>query len=84
MRRLAGLMGSFIVAVLVLAQGAAVAQNVPRNRTLVVAQNFDPQSLWPNGTTASTNLNPAAVRLLSRRPEALPSPRRRPRCSTCS
>jgi ABC-type dipeptide transport system, periplasmic component len=25
--------------------------------TLVVAQNFDPQTLWPNGTTASDNLN---------------------------
>lgn len=25
--------------------------------SLVVAQNFDPQTLWPNGTTASDNLN---------------------------
>lgn len=25
--------------------------------TVVVAQNFDPQTLWPNGTTASDNLN---------------------------
>ena len=25
--------------------------------TLVVAQNFDPQTLWPNGTTASDNLD---------------------------
>ena len=25
--------------------------------TLTVAQNFDPQTLWPNGTTASDNLN---------------------------
>ena len=24
---------------------------------LVIAQNFDPQTLWPNGTTASDNLN---------------------------
>ncbi len=31
--------------------GAATAS------TLVVAQNFDPQTLWPNGTTASDNLN---------------------------
>ncbi len=39
----------------------AGAQSVPRNRTLVIAQNFDPQTLWPNGTTASTNLNPGAA-----------------------
>lgn len=25
--------------------------------TVVIAQNFDPQTLWPNGTTASDNLN---------------------------
>lgn len=25
--------------------------------SLIVAQNFDPQTLWPNGTTASDNLN---------------------------
>lgn len=25
--------------------------------TLTIAQNFDPQTLWPNGTTASDNLN---------------------------
>lgn len=24
---------------------------------LIIAQNFDPQTLWPNGTTASDNLN---------------------------
>jgi peptide/nickel transport system substrate-binding protein len=47
--------------VLALAAAAANAQSVPRNRTLVVAQNFDPQSLWPNGTTASTNLNPGGA-----------------------
>ena len=39
----------------------ASAQAVARNRTLIIAQNFDPQSLWPNGTTASTNLNPGAA-----------------------
>ncbi|RVT86532.1 hypothetical protein DXV76_00080 [Rhodobacteraceae bacterium CCMM004] len=30
---------------------AAVAE------TVTIAQNFDPQTLWPNGTTASDNLN---------------------------
>ena len=61
MRRYLGLIGSFIVAIIIVAQGTAAAQTVQRNRTLVIAQNFDPQSLWPNGTTASTNLNPGAV-----------------------
>lgn len=37
------------------------AQSVPRNKTLIIAQNFDPQTLWPNGTTASTNLNAGAA-----------------------
>ena len=32
-------------------------QSVPRARTLVIAQNFDPQTLWPNGTTATDNVN---------------------------
>ncbi|MBM3521929.1 MAG: hypothetical protein FJX57_03140, partial [Alphaproteobacteria bacterium] len=45
-----------------LAQPPAEAQtSVPRNRTLVIAQNFDPQSLWPNATTASDNLNAGAA-----------------------
>ena len=26
-------------------------------KTLTIAQGFDPQTLWPNGTTASDNLN---------------------------
>ena len=52
-----GLAASFLA----LATFTASAQPVPRNRTLVVAQNFDPQSLWPNGTTASTNLNPGGA-----------------------
>lgn len=39
----------------------AGAQSVPRNKTLIIAQNFDPQTLWPNGTTASTNLNAGAA-----------------------
>ena len=47
-----GLAASFLA----LATFTASAQPVPHNRTLVVAQNFDPQSLWPNGTTASTSL----------------------------
>jgi len=37
------------------------AQSVPRAKTLIIAQNFDPQTLWPNGTTASTNLNAGAA-----------------------
>jgi peptide/nickel transport system substrate-binding protein len=28
-----------------------------RAKTLTIAQGFDPQTLWPNGTTASDNLN---------------------------
>ncbi len=39
----------------------ANAQSVPRSKTLIIAQNFDPQTLWPNGTTASTNLNAGAA-----------------------
>ena len=38
----------------------ASAQAV-RARTLVIAQNFDPTSLWPNSTTASDNINAGAV-----------------------
>jgi peptide/nickel transport system substrate-binding protein len=34
---------------------------VPRARTLIVAQTFDPSTLWPNGTTASDNVNVGAV-----------------------
>lgn len=51
-----------------LAAGAAAAAlparaqtAVPRARTLVIAQNFDPTSLWPNATTASDNINAGAV-----------------------
>lgn len=44
-----------------MAAPAATGQSVPRQRTLVIAQNFDPQTLWPNGTTASTNLNAGAA-----------------------
>ena len=29
--------------------------------TLTIAQNFDPQTLWPNASTASDNLNPASA-----------------------
>ena len=36
----------------------AAAMAVPAYaETLTIAQNFDPQTLWPNGTTASDNLN---------------------------
>lgn len=45
---------------LVLARAAA-AQAPPRARTLVIAQTFDPQTLWPNGTTASDNVNVGAA-----------------------
>jgi len=31
--------------------------NVAGAETINIAQNFDPQTLWPNGTTASDNLN---------------------------
>ena len=37
------------------------AAGVPRNRTFIVAQGFDPQYLWPNASTASTNLNCGAA-----------------------
>jgi peptide/nickel transport system substrate-binding protein len=64
MRRLfpltSGLLGMALLALSLLPLQAG-AQQVPRNRTLVIAQNFDPQTLWPNGTTASTNLNPGAA-----------------------
>lgn len=43
----------FLVAAMV---GAATVASASAG-TLVVAQNFDPQTLWPNGTTASDNLN---------------------------
>jgi peptide/nickel transport system substrate-binding protein len=36
--------------------GAAMMASASAD-SLVVAQNFDPQTLWPNGTTASDNLN---------------------------
>jgi peptide/nickel transport system substrate-binding protein len=36
--------------------GEACAQ-ATRANTIVIAQNFDAQSLWPNATTASDNLN---------------------------
>lgn len=41
-----------------LAQGLP---SVPRTRTLIVAQTFDPSTLWPNGTTASDNVNVGAA-----------------------
>jgi peptide/nickel transport system substrate-binding protein len=40
---------------------AAQVPNVPRARTLVIAQTFDPQTLWANGTTASDNVNVGAT-----------------------
>ncbi|WP_292898448.1 MULTISPECIES: ABC transporter substrate-binding protein [unclassified Nitratireductor] len=36
---------------------AAVLVGPAAAETLTIAQNFDPQTLWPNGTTASDNLN---------------------------
>ena len=43
--------------VLTLLLACPVEAQVPRDRTLIVAQGFDPQTLWPNGTTASDNVN---------------------------
>ena len=42
---------SALLSASVLAAGAVGAE------TINIAQNFDPQTLWPNGTTASDNLN---------------------------
>lgn len=43
---------------LVAASALAAAVVLPASGdTLTIAQNFDPQTLWPNGTTASDNLN---------------------------
>jgi peptide/nickel transport system substrate-binding protein len=44
-----------------LATRPAAAQAPSRARTLVIAQNFDPTSLWPNATTASDNINAGAA-----------------------
>jgi len=38
----------------------ARGQSVPRARTLIIAQTFDPSTLWANGTTASDNVNVGA------------------------
>lgn len=43
------------------AASPAAAQAPARARTLVIAQNFDPTSLWPNATTASDNINAGAA-----------------------
>ncbi|WP_112324369.1 ABC transporter substrate-binding protein [Oceanibium sediminis] len=40
-----------LLSTMALGAGAAYAE------TVNIAQNFDPQTLWPNGTTASDNLN---------------------------
>ncbi len=50
-RRVAGL---FVLVAMGLVGQPALAQ---APRTLTIAQGFDPQTLWPNGTTASDNLN---------------------------
>lgn len=42
---------------LLLAGPTQAQAQAPRDRTLIVAQGFDPQTLWPNGTTASDNVN---------------------------
>lgn len=48
----------FILKKLILAASISVAfVATAAAGTLTVAQNFDPQTLWPNGTTASDNLN---------------------------
>lgn len=42
---------------LLAAQGLHTGASAQQPRTLTIAQGFDPQTLWPNGTTASDNLN---------------------------
>jgi len=51
---------TFLAAAAAVAARPALAQAPPRARTLVIAQNFDPTSLWPNATTASDNINAGA------------------------
>lgn len=51
---------TFFAAAAAVAARPALAQAPPRARTLVIAQNFDPTSLWPNATTASDNINAGA------------------------
>ena len=55
MRRRSFVAGAAAVA----AAGPAAAQRPAK--TLVIAQNFDPTSLWPNATTASDNINAGAA-----------------------
>lgn len=56
LRRRSFLSASAVALVGVTTQAGAQG-SVPRARTLVIAQNFDPQTLWPNGTTATDNVN---------------------------
>ena len=51
---------SFGAAVLLAPPGRAQPA-VPRSRTLIFAQNFDPQSLWPNFGVATDNVNAGAM-----------------------
>jgi peptide/nickel transport system substrate-binding protein len=48
---------AMIVSSLALAAVIAAPASAQAPRTLTIAQGFDPQTLWPNGTTASDNLN---------------------------
>ncbi|CAH1662357.1 Peptide/nickel transport system substrate-binding protein [Hyphomicrobiales bacterium] len=48
---------AFILLAIIASSTVAVAQT----KTVTVAQGFDPQTLWPNGTTASDNLNAGGV-----------------------
>lgn len=51
---LRSLLASAVLAGTMAGSGPTLAQ---ASRTLTIAQGFDPQTLWPNGTTASDNLN---------------------------
>jgi peptide/nickel transport system substrate-binding protein len=51
-----------ILQTIVIAMGLLPVWLMPAGAgTLTIAQNFDPQTLWPNGTTASDNLNAGSV-----------------------
>jgi peptide/nickel transport system substrate-binding protein len=49
------LLGKLVAAAAFTAISAVAFAQAPK--TLTIAQGFDPQTLWPNGTTASDNLN---------------------------
>ena len=61
MKKIIRLIILLVVASCIFSALAVQAADVPRNRTLIIAQGFDPVYLWPNGSTASTNLNAGAA-----------------------